>query len=66
MVHSMTQAASVGVAVCVGKPKASPETRLSAQELSSSSGPGKNVSANGSQNRDKEQFAPYYAAETKD
>jgi hypothetical protein len=47
----------MGAAVCVGKPKASPETRLTTQTF---------VSTNGSQNKDKGEFALDYTTERKD
>jgi hypothetical protein len=57
----------MGVAVCVGKPKANLETRLSVWALPSTSGPGKlDVNTNGSQNRDSSRFTPDYITKRKD
>jgi hypothetical protein len=57
----------MGVEFCMDKPKASPETRLSAQALPSASRPGRlEYECNGSQNMDKGEFAPYYTTERKD
>jgi hypothetical protein len=57
----------MGVEFCMDKPKASPESRLSAQALPSASRPGRlEYECNGSQNMDKGEFAPYYTTERKD